>query len=82
MSPDRSRTTYKAFPHVKKAKLGYTTGQKFGITPMKQTLRPESPRNGQAKMPLGRIGAQFIYTSDEHNTVTVAKTVQDLEAEN
>ena len=33
-------------------------------------------------MPLGRIGAPFIYASDEYNTVTVAKTVQELEAEN
>ena len=60
----------------------YTIGQKFGITSLKQTLWSESTRNGQAKMPLGRIGAPFIYASDEHNTVSVAKTVQELEAEN
>ena len=33
-------------------------------------------------MPLGRIGAPFIYASDEHNTVTVDKTVQELKAGN
>ena len=33
-------------------------------------------------MPLARIGATFIYAPDEHNTVTVPKTVQELEAEN
>ena len=60
----------------------YTIGQKFGITPLKQTLWYESTRNGQAKMPLGRIGAPFIYASDKHNTFTVHKTVQELEAEN
>ena len=60
----------------------YTIGQKFGITPLKQTLWYESTRNGQAKMPLGRIRAPFVYASDEHNTVSVAKTVQELEAEN
>ena len=62
--------------------VSYTTGQKFGITPLKQTLWPESTRNDQTKMPFGRIGAPFIYASNEHNTVTVAKTVQELEAEN
>ena len=62
--------------------LRYTIGQKLGITPLQRTLLSESTRNGQAKMPLRRIGAPFFYASDEHNTVTVAKTVQELEAEN
>ena len=60
----------------------YTTGQTFGITPLKQTLWSEYAKNGQAKMSLGRIGAPFIDASEERNTVTVAKIVQELEAEN
>ena len=33
-------------------------------------------------MPHRWIGDLFIYASDEHNTVAVAKTVHELEAEN
>ena len=55
--------------------LTYTTGQKFGIANLKQTLCSESTRNVLAKRSLRSIRAQFLYASNGHRTVTVANVV-------
>ena len=53
----------------------YSTGGKFCIASLKQTLCSESKGNGQPEKPLNAIRTLFLCTSYVHETIIVVQLV-------